>query len=69
MVTQKLKDIVKNFQQEMKNKKVPFYVVGIVLDRNNNPALEIVIERPQRYNVNILKRVPKAYHGLEVHTA
>ncbi|MBL7160583.1 MAG: hypothetical protein ISS93_01890 [Candidatus Aenigmarchaeota archaeon] len=70
MVDEKIKAIVHDFMKEMKGKGVPFYVVGIITQRNNKLALEIVVERPERYTKpEILEKIPKSYQGLKVHIA
>ena len=70
MKEKQLKEILNNFNKDMKNKGIPFYVAGIIRDSNNNPAIEIVVHRPEKHNnPDIMKRIPKTYQGIKVHVA
>jgi hypothetical protein len=66
----RLRGILDEFKKEMKSKGVPFYVAGIIKDAQDNPAIEIVVSRPERYNnPEIAGRIPKAYRGVRVQVA
>lgn len=65
-----VKEILARFEKEMKRKCIPYYVIGIVRDKKDNPVLEIVVKRPERYNDNkVLSKIPKYFCGIEVHIA
>jgi hypothetical protein len=66
MAKPRLQKVVDEFSKEMHRKGVPYYVTGIILDKNN-PVIEIVVQRPERYNKpEVLSKIPKSYKSIKV---
>jgi uncharacterized membrane-anchored protein len=54
--------IPKEFAVLMKKKKIPCLQIGI----KGKKELEVIVKRPERYNLKLLKKIPKTYKGLKV---
>lgn len=66
----KLQVVVSEFCKEMWNKGIPHYVAGIIRDKEGNPVIEVVVQRPERYNnPEIVAKIPKTFQGIRVFVA
>lgn len=61
------KEILAEFKKEMRMRGIPHYVAGIIIDNAGSPIIEIVVQRPERYNnPEIIAKIPKTFRGIKV---
>lgn len=61
-----MQKILKNFLEKMRKEQVPCFI--FMLKQGEKPKfIEVIVKRPYRYTKpELLKKVPKSYHGIPV---